>query len=307
MTADAQTGREVLKQTKSRCPVCQAAAPGTVWKEPDELSKHQRVMLTRTCAEHGEITNCISSDSRFYWVSKGDPTNADGCCASSASCDGEDGFLGSNAFPGKDATFDTLSTCLALIEIVDSCNLRCPTCYANSPHGIGAALDYTPLAKLKERIQSAIDLKGGLEILQLSGGEPTLHPQFFELLEWCMQHEKIDYVLINTNGVRLAAEPGFAKRMKEAFAYGKTQLYLQFDGIQEAGQVALRGVDLRKTKENALKNAQAIDLPITLAMTVSEDNLSHLWDAAALRIEVRQRPWDQFSADVFLRPHAARS
>lgn len=272
--------RDVLKQTQSRCPVCQTPAPAEIWTETASDSKHQRVMLSRTCETHGEIVSCISSDSRFYWLSKGDPANADSCCAGSASCDGSDGFLGSNAFPPKDATCETLSTCLALIEIVDSCNLRCPTCYADSPHGVGAALDYTPLDKLKARIQGAIDRKGGLEILQLSGGEPTLHPQFFELLHWCMQHEKIDYVLINTNGVRLAAEKDFARKLKESFAYGKTQLYLQFDGVQEAGQTALRGVDLRKTKEKALKAARAIDLPITLAMTVNEDNVEHLWDAA---------------------------
>lgn len=268
--------RDVLKSTQSRCPICKSPAPAEVWKDG------KRIMLSRTCPEHGELTNCISSDSRFYWLSKGDPANASACCAGENGCDG---FLGSNAFPEKSAAFDTLSTCLALIEIVDSCNLRCPTCYADSPHGVGAALDYTPLQQLRERIQSAIDRKGKLEILQLSGGEPTLHPQFFELLEWCMRHEKIDYVLINTNGIRLAAEKDFAERLKESFKYGKTQLYLQFDGTQEAGQTELRGVDLRKTKEKALKNARKIDLPITLAMTVTEDNLGHLWDAARLGLK----------------------
>lgn len=268
----AEPPRTILKTTKSRCPVCQEEAPASVWASDGD----PRVMLSRICATHGEISNCISSDSRFFWLSKGDPGNSSACCAGSS---GSDGFLGSNAFPDKGATCETLSTCLALIEIVDSCNLRCPTCYANSPHGVGAALDSTPMDRLQARIQSAIDRKGRLEILQLSGGEPTLHPQFFEILEWCMRHEKIDYVLINTNGIRLAAEKDFASRLKETFKYGKTQLYLQFDGVQESGQVELRGIDLRQTKKKALQNAQAIDLPVTLAMTVTKDNVGSLWDA----------------------------
>jgi len=246
--------------------------------------KQKRVMLSRTCPDHGEMTNCISSDSRFYWLSKGNPANGEACCAE----DGEPcGVLGSNAFADRDPTFQSLSTCLALIEIVDSCNLSCPTCYADSQPGTGAALNYVPMEELQRRIQGAIDRKGGIEILQFSGGEPTLHPHFFELLEWTMRHPDIDYALINTNGLRLAAEPEFAQRLKACFDYGKTQIYLQFDGVQEAGQQSLRGLDLRKTREKALQNAQEIGLPVTLAMTVIPENREHLWEAVefGLRFE----------------------
>jgi uncharacterized radical SAM superfamily Fe-S cluster-containing enzyme len=81
-----------------------------------------------------------------------------------------------------------------------------------------------------------IERKGGIEILQLSGGEPTLHPQFFELVQWAQAHEHIGYVLLNTNGVRIANDDAFADRLAKTFRYGKFQLYLQFDGVQESGQ-----------------------------------------------------------------------
>ena len=58
--------------------------------------------------------------------------------------------------------------------IVNSCNLSCPTCYADSPLGAGHKLDAVPLQDLQRRIQGVVDRKGGIEILQLSGGEPTL-------------------------------------------------------------------------------------------------------------------------------------
>ena len=150
---------------------------------------------------------CIASDARFYWLAKGNPENAHGCRGGSACCasDGSAaGTLGRNVSGRGAAPFEKLSTCLALIEIVHSCNLSCPTCYADSPLGAGHNVDAVPLKDLQRRIQGVVDRKGGIEILQLSGGEPTLHPQFFELIEWIQENPGIDYLLLNTNGVRIA-------------------------------------------------------------------------------------------------------
>jgi hypothetical protein len=54
---------------------------------------------------------------------------------------------------------------------------------------------------------------------------------------------------------------------------------LQFDGIQEAGQIALRGGDLRKSRELAIARCGKLNLPITLAMTVTPANLPSLGQA----------------------------
>ena len=269
----------LLKRTTSRCPVCHAAYPAEVWRTGGRPAK---VFLKRTCATHGEASVCIASDARFYWLAKGNPENENGCCGGGACCaadGGEAGTLGKNARGRGDEPFETLATCLALIEIVRSCNLACPTCYADSPVGTGAKVDAVPLGELKQRIQGVIDRKGGIEILQLSGGEPTLHPQFFELLEWARDHEKIDYLLLNTNGVRLANEPEFATKLGALFPKSGLQLYLQFDGVQEAGQHDLRGADLRATRRRAIERCGEVNIPVTLAMTVTPANLPHLWEA----------------------------
>ncbi len=355
------TSEELLKRTTSRCPVCHAACPGEVWRVSGAPAK---VFLKRTCAAHGEFSTCIASDARFYWLAKGNPENA--CCGgngesrkpkaetetpcgnpqsqilnpqSSISCcsaNGETaGTLGRNAAGHGEAPFEKLSTCLALIEIVRSCNLSCPTCYADSPVGTGKSLDAVPLDELQARIQGVIDRKGKIEILQLSGGEPTLHPQFFDLLDWAHANPGIDYLLLNTNGVRLANDAEFTQRLGAMFARGPRnlvgrapppvtvlqapslavprlgsagegacrtmtdegvrpttaplpkpsggglQVYLQFDGVQEAGQHWLRGADLRETRQRAIARCAEVNIPITLAMTVTADNLAHLWDAIA--------------------------
>lgn len=274
------SSEQLLKRTTSRCPICRASCPAEVSKISQ--GPQARIFLKRTCPEHGATTNCISSDARFYWLAQGNPENS--CCGGKACSEGEggvNGTLGRNAVAEKsDAPFEKLSTCLALIEIVHSCNLACPTCYADSPVGAsGAKLDAVPLAELQMRIQGVIDRKGGIEILQLSGGEPTLHPQFFELLEWAQANPGIDYLLLNTNGLRLAQDEAFAGQLAQTFRYGKFQLYLQFDGVQEAGQRELRGGDFRALRARALARCGAMNLPVTLAMTVTPENLPHLWAA----------------------------
>jgi uncharacterized radical SAM superfamily Fe-S cluster-containing enzyme len=244
-------------------------------------ARRSKVFLKRICPEHGEVSVCIASDARFYWLSKGNPENANGRCGGSACCaaDGaKAGTLGRNAQGHGEAPFETLSTCLALIEIVRSCNLTCPTCYADSPLGFGNKVDASPRSELQHRIQGVIDRKGRIEILQLSGGEPTLHPEFFELLEWARDHSAIDYLLLNTNGVRIANEPDFAERLGRLFARGGLQLYLQFDGVQEAGQRWLRGADLRAMRLRTIERCAEMKLPITLAMTVTRQTLAHLWE-----------------------------
>jgi uncharacterized radical SAM superfamily Fe-S cluster-containing enzyme len=85
--------------------------------------------------------------------------------------------------------------------------------------------------------------------------------------------------LLNTNGVRIAHDDAFARELGAAFRYGAFQLYLQFDGTQEAGQQFLRGADLRATRERCLEHCREMNLPVTLAMTVTPENLPFLWDA----------------------------
>lgn len=306
----------MLKQTTSRCPVCQAACRAEVWRVDGTPAL---VFLKRRCAEHGEVSVCIASDARFYWLAKGKPENAQGtaplteawrlgarglelprpagngcgtgasagqaCCAATGRAVGT---LGRNATGRGEGPFEQLSTCLALIEIVNSCNLACPTCYADSPNGAAGKVDAVPLEELQERIQGVIERKGRIEILQLSGGEPTLHPRFFELLDWAQTHPGIDYLLLNTNGVRIATDEAFAAQLAGAAHRGRLQLYLQFDGVQAEGQRFLRGADLRQVRQQAIERCGQINLPVTLAMTVTAENLGWLWQAIEFGLQYPQ-------------------
>lgn len=277
-----------IKHTTGRCPVCAKKLPSEVFSRGESPAQ---VYMRRRCPEHGESETLLSSDARFYWLAKGSSENGDACCPGGkcgpAAGAGPEGTLGKNAAgrAGEDP-FETLSTCVALIEIVNSCNLACPTCFADSPQGVGEKLDALPLANLKARIEGVVARKGVIDILQLSGGEPTLHPEFFDLLSWAAAHPKILYTVINTNGVKIAGDTMFAERLDAAHrAHGKFQIYLQFDGTGEAGQVTLRGADLRAMREKVVARCGVAGIPVTLAMVVTPENLGTVWDAAAFGLK----------------------
>ncbi len=259
----------LLKTTTSRCPVCLSSVPARVEQ------RGQEVVMTKSCVSHGEFTAIIATDASRYYTAQGSAAN---CGESGSCCAG--GSCGAGGNPNAVDPFERLSTCVALIEIVESCNLSCPTCYAASPHGVGDDLRFTPSREVRSRVASVIARKGFVDILQLSGGEPTLHPDFFEILEWAIGNPKIGYVLINTNAVRVATDTAFRERLGALRrAKKKFELYVQFDGVQEEGQRALRGADLRKTRELAIDSAGALGVPTTLAMTVTEETLPFLGDS----------------------------
>ncbi|MFZ9913791.1 MAG: radical SAM protein [Phycisphaerales bacterium] len=263
----------VLKETTSRCPVCIAAVAARVERRADGAT-----VMRKSCAAHGDFETILATDPARYYDARG----AGGSC-----CDDARGCC-APANPAASDPFERLSTCIALIEIVESCNLTCPTCYAASPHGVGDDLRFTPSREVRQRIAGVVARKGFIDIIQLSGGEPTLHPDFFEILEWCIAHPKIGYILVNTNAVRVATDAVFLERLAEIRrARGKFELYVQLDGVQEAGQRELRGADLRRIREQAIDGAGARGVPSTLAMTVTEETLGFLGET--LRFAIPRR------------------
>jgi len=181
---------------------------------------------------------------------------------------------------------ENLSTCVALIEIVESCNLSCPVCFADSPRT--SAVDALPFEEVCRRVDAVLQRKGQIDILQLSGGEPTIHPEFFRVLEWALAHPQIGHVLLNTNGIKLTNEQFFQSVAELREKHKKLELYLQYDGPQAAGQITLRGVDLRQVRQTVIARCQEAQIPVNLAMTVDQHNREYL--GAALQVAI-DHPW----------------
>ena len=253
---------QVVKFTKSKCPVCAAELPARI------VERDGAVFMEKQCVDHGPFTVLLQSDARWYFASHGNPANSEStsCCGSGDCCT-----------PASTSTdpFEKLSTCVALIEIVDSCNLTCPTCYAESPYGVGADVQCASFHDVCARIDGVIARKGLIDILQLSGGEPTIHPEFERILRWVVSHPQIGYVLVNTNAVRVAGDVLFRKMLADVRRdHRKFELYVQFDGVQEAGQYELRGADLRAVRQKAIDEAGALGVPTTLAMVLDHRTIT---------------------------------
>ncbi|MBI1214677.1 MAG: radical SAM protein [Alphaproteobacteria bacterium] len=237
-------------QTTSLCSVCLALVPAKIAIEGDD------VFYLKRCPDHGVQKVKVSSDAAYWrstkeYIKPGDrPLTCQtkthyGCPLDCGLCPDHEQH-----------------SCLALIEINQKCNLSCPVCFAvSSPEKDGTLT----LEQVEAMMDTLVKSEGQPDVLQISGGEPTIHPQFFEILA-AAKKRPIRHLMVNTNGVRLAGEKGFAEKLKE-FCPG-FEVYLQFDSLKKDALLDLRGVDLRSTRRAALDALEAAGVPVTLVVTV---------------------------------------
>jgi len=169
-------------------------------------------------------------------------------------------------------------SCLSLVEVTDACNLRCPICYANSGP---ERQTHRSLETIEAMLDAVVANEGEPDIVQISGGEPTIHPQFFEILD-AAKRRPIRHLMVNTNGVRIARDAAFAERLasyKPAF-----EIYLQFDSLRPRPLEVLRGADLREIRMKALERLNALDISTSLVVTlqrgVNDDEIGDIIDFA---------------------------
>ena len=155
-------------------------------------------------------------------------------------------------------------SCLCLIEVTERCNLACPICYADSgpTHG-----QHRSLAQIEFMVDELVKNEVQPDIVQLSGGEPTIHPQFFDILDM-MRRKPIRHLMINTNGVRLAQDKAFVDRLA-TYAPG-LEIYLQFDSFRPEVLQAIRGQDLTAIRQEAINHLNAVNLSTTLVAVVEK-------------------------------------
>lgn len=152
--------------------------------------------------------------------------------------------------------------CTLLLEITDHCNLRCPTCYANSSP---ERLTHRSLEQIKAMLDLAVKNEAEPNIIQISGGEPTLHPDFFTVIEEA-QSRPIKHLLINTNGLKIAQSDDFTKKLA-SYAPG-IEVYLQFDSLENPALEILRSSPLKKVHEQVLARLNHYNISTTLVVTV---------------------------------------
>ena len=237
-----------LGTTQSLCPECLALIPAKI------VERDGRVYFRKRCPAHGPREDFVCSDAR--WFDRTD-YSLPGKLPVKFGVEPQRGC----PYDCGLCTEHEQHTCIGLLEITSACNLECPMCFAVSGPG-GKHLTF---AECRAAIDRLVEVEGQPEILQLSGGEPTIHPQFFELLGYaCLQ--PIDIVMINTNGVRIARDRKFVEQLAEL--KHRTEVYLQFDSFEDDGTQLLRGESLVETKLQAIEVLGEFGIRTTLVCTL---------------------------------------
>jgi uncharacterized radical SAM superfamily Fe-S cluster-containing enzyme len=155
-------------------------------------------------------------------------------------------------------------SCLTLVEITDQCNLTCPICYSeSSPHRPG----HRSLEQIEFMLDCVVRNEGQPDVVQISGGEPTIHPEFFEVLDRA-RARPIKHLMVNTNGVRIASDAEFARRLKEYMP--GFEVYLQWDSLRADPLRVLRGADLTDVRRRALDRLNEHNISTTLVVTLKK-------------------------------------
>ncbi|SDD15967.1 radical SAM protein [Niabella drilacis] len=231
-----------------------------------------RVYMLKNCAEHGFEKVLIATDVEYYKnirnYNKPSETPLQFNTKTHYGCPYDCGLC----------TDHEQHSCLTVVEITDRCNLTCPTCYAMSSPHYGR---HRTVEEVERMLDVVVANEGTPDVVQISGGEPTLHPDFFEILD-IAKTKPIKHLMVNTNGIRIAKDKEFAKRL--ATYMPDFEIYLQFDSFKPEALIHLRGKDLLDVRIKALEHLNELNLSTTLVVTlqqgVNDDEIGAIIDYA---------------------------
>ncbi len=241
------------RRVRSLCPECLKTIPATLEERSGQ------VWMKKACPVHGAFDELIASSAPLFLklercafddaVRMDDVPGGDHsvCPAGCGICSGH-----------------LSSASMTNLDLTNRCNLRCPTCFANSavqPYVCEPGLD-----QIRAMMERALAIRPKrLQSIQFSGGEPTLSPHFFGACRLAKERG-VRLIQAATNGIMFANDPSFAERAAEA---GLNGAYLQFDGVSDDVYEITRGVKgLWEKKLMALENMRKAGIRVTLVPTI---------------------------------------
>lgn len=249
MTQQNQRKYRYIEHTMSLCSQCSQKISAKI------ISQDNRIYLMKHCPTHGIHNELLEDDASYYiqrnifdkpgTTSKTQTPYKEGCPFDCGLCPDHEQH-----------------TCIGVLEVTSYCSQECPVCYAGSNKN-GKHLELSTIERMIDLYQSSES--GHAEILQISGGEPTEHPQIIDIIKMA-RSKKIPFIMLNTNGVRISQDNQFVKDLKQ-FPPG-FEVYLQFDGFDTGTYKTLRGSDIANNKLQAIQNLTEHKIPITLVVTI---------------------------------------
>ena len=257
-------GDRIHRYVNAFCPQCHVEEPDRPLSSVARLSgwlavRDDRVWLERGCPSHGLIRTLYDESPEILsylerWTAPTKTHVPD---------------VAGNFDPVPSAylrglpEMQTQHTCILLADLTDECNLRCPTCFADSSPALSATSRLDDVLRSVDTRLSRED--GRIDVLMLSGGEPTLYPWLGALLS-ALARRNVVRILVNTNGIRIARDDGLLDLLSEHRE--RVEVYLQYDGSAEASRHH-RGADLTRLKDLAVDRLSGRGVFTTLTMTAA--------------------------------------
>lgn len=233
--------------TRSICPECRRPIDAQV------LLGDNRVYMRKRCPEHGQVEALIYGDAAAYLdLGRFNRPGTFPLAFSTAiehGCPHDCGLCPDHQ----------QHVCLGIIEVNSACNMHCPLCFANA----GAGFSLT-LSEVEEILDHFVATEGRPEVVQFSGGEPSIHPEIIPMLR-AAKARQIPHVMLNTNGKRIATDDSFVAELAEL----QPSIYFQFDGFEAETYRVIRGeADLLDEKLRALDRLAAIGCDVILVPAI---------------------------------------
>ena len=252
---------EEMRHTYSVCPVCLKRIPAK------REGRDGQIYLVKTCPDHGTFSSVIWRNKRKFADWRGERPAV-----------GENENLNCPTGCGLCAEHRR-ATCCTLLEITARCNMNCTFCFAEPDGAQDPSLD-----RVKRWIDDLTD--PGKTLLQLSGGEPTVRDDLPEIVAYAKQ-AGCKYVQLNSNGLRLAEDEAFVKRLADA---GLSFVFMQFDGVDDAVYEKLRRRPMLEVKKRAIEQCGRYGIGVTLVpVIVPGVNTEQIGDI--IRFAIQRSPY----------------
>jgi len=245
--------RKIYSHTQALCPICKGKVQARI------VGEHDQVHMEKFCPDHGFSQVLLSSEEAWYAESlhyvkpKQNPlatpvTEFKGCPESCGTCPEH-----------------AQHTCLPVIEINTACNMECPVCLKGEPTGTQMSRE-----QFHEVVANLLRCEGTVSVINLSGGEPTLHPDLIPMIEDAKKMG-VTQVTVSTNGLRLLRD----SQLRDDFRRTGTIVALQFDGFEAITWETLRGRDLRADKQALIQIMEQEGVLYSLVATVAQGVNDH--------------------------------
>ncbi len=152
---------------------------------------------------------------------------------------------------------------LPVLSITNACDLRCPICFTYNRDGPAY---HMPVEEMRRTAEAVLASAGSIDLINITGGEPTLHPQLLDLLEVCRRPE-IGRITMNSNGLRLARDYALCEELARRGVY----VILSLDTLDSAISVRLHGRDITESKRRAIENLTRAGVRMTLLHVMIRD------------------------------------